>query len=106
VNAAGRALWLAVAGLVLGPLAWVVSTEIGTFLPALFCRDWPRWGVGLVGLCIVATLAGAVFSWRSHRVGEGTLRFTAALGALLALLLALPVALHLIAALVLSGCEP
>jgi hypothetical protein len=105
VSAAGRALWLAVAGLVLGPLAWAASTEIGTFFPALFCRDWPRWGVGLIGLCLMLAVAGASLSWRGHGVGHGTLRFTAALSALLSLLLTLPLALHLVAALVLSGCE-
>jgi hypothetical protein len=98
-------MWLALAGLALGPLAWAVSTEIGEFAPVLFCSDGLRWGVGLVGLCLAAALAGAALSWRGHVAGQGTLRFAAALGALLSLLLALPLLLQLIATLVLSGCE-
>jgi hypothetical protein len=105
VSGAGRAAWLALAGLVLGPLAWMVSTEIGQFVPVLFCHDGLRWGVGLVGLCLAVALASAALSWRGHAAGQGTLRFTAALGALLALLLALPLFLQLLATLVLSGCE-
>jgi hypothetical protein len=100
-----RATWPALAGLVLGPLAWIASTEFGTFTPSLFCREGMRWGVWITALAVAVALAGAALSWRGHAVGRGTLRFTAAMGALLALLLALPLALQLLATLVLSGCE-
>jgi FtsH-binding integral membrane protein len=105
VSAAGRALWLGLAGLVLGPLAWAVSIEFGTFAPALFCRPGPRWGVWIVALALLVALAGAVLSWRGHAALQGPVRFAAALGMLLALLLVLPLGLQLLAALVLSGCE-
>jgi hypothetical protein len=100
-----RTTCLALAGLLLGPLAWAVSMEFGTFAPALFCREGPRWGVWITALAVVVTLAGAALSRRGYAAGHGTLRFAAALGALLALLLALPLALQLLATLVLSGCE-
>jgi hypothetical protein len=100
-----RATWLTLAGLVLGPLAWAVSTEFGTFAPALFCREGLRWGFWITALAVAVALASAALSWRGHRVGHGTLRFAAALGTGLALLLALPLGLQLLATLVLSGCE-
>ncbi|WP_187830220.1 hypothetical protein [Siccirubricoccus phaeus] len=100
----GRAAWLAPAGWVLGPLALAASTQIGEMAPWLFCREGTRPGVPLVALCLAMALGGAALSWRGA-AGRGPWRFAALLGAWLALLLALPLGLHLLATLVLHGCE-
>ncbi|MCO6415064.1 hypothetical protein JYK14_02575 [Siccirubricoccus sp. KC 17139] len=97
--------WLVPTGWVLGSLALGASTQIGQMTPWLFCRDGVRPGVPLVALCLAIALAGAALSWRGRAGAHGPTRFAAALGALLALLLALPLGLQLLATLVLGGCE-
>ena len=91
-------------GLVIGPAAWAVSTQLNFALASWACRKGahPIPVVALV-LAIIA-LMGAFTSARA-RPAEGSLKFMAAIGALLSVLTAVIILLHGTAALILSACE-
>ncbi|KGM31157.1 hypothetical protein P409_28845 [Inquilinus limosus MP06] len=99
------------AGLLSGPGAWALSTQLNY---ALVPWDCPR-QLGIVPwaalVLVLASLAGGVLSWRALRRPDVTMRaarterFIALIGVGAALLFALIVALQGSAGLVFTGCE-
>jgi hypothetical protein len=95
---------VACAGLIAGPLAWAVASELGLILPYAECR------VGFRPLLIACVLLLAVSagsgwaSWRSPWAGP-TGRFTSLLCAALAASFAFAILLQALASALLTGCE-
>ncbi|HWK65060.1 MAG TPA: hypothetical protein VNS34_08980 [Rhizobiaceae bacterium] len=101
------------AGLLAGPLAWALSTQLNYALVSWQCaHELPV--IPLVALALVLIcLAGGVLSWRALRLGGasfrpdrtiGTERFLALIGILSALLFGLVVLMQGAASLVLDSC--
>jgi hypothetical protein len=95
-------------GLISGPGAWAVSTQLNYALVPWQCGNhaYPIPWVAL-GLIIIA-LAGAgisFLSWRRAGAGEGGVALAAGVGALTGVLFALVIALQGSAALIFTGCE-
>jgi hypothetical protein len=96
------------AGLLIAPVAWAVSTQLGQLLPYLDCQHQARFSAivsfaGALGACV----AGAI-SWRSSDPAERprpAVAFFGSVSALSASVFAFALALQGIASLVLSGCE-
>ena len=102
------------AGLVSGPAAWAMSTQMNYILADMQCgmRVYPVPWVAL-GLALAALLGGFL-SWQAWRtVPESsnpprraeTERFVAGLGASMALLFAAVIVLQGLAGVLFSGCE-
>jgi hypothetical protein len=103
------------AGLIAGPGAWIVSTQLNYALAPHACGSRALL-VALAALALVLpALAGATISWRAWRPhepmheavtsGNGDARlFVAGIGVLAGVLFALVVAMQGMAALILDGC--
>jgi hypothetical protein len=95
---------LACAGLIGGPLAWAVATELGLSLPYAECRTSFR----PVLIASILLLGGAAYSgfvsWRSPWQGR-TGRFTGHVFAMLAACLGFAMLLQALASVILTGCE-
>ena len=102
------------AGLVLGPGAWAISTQANYVLAGLQC-GWRVYPTPFVGLALaLLALGGGVLSWRAWQAAPAerepqrsreTERFLAGLSLLSALLFASVILLQAIAGLVFTGCE-
>lgn len=100
------------AGLLAGPLAWGISTQLNYALADWQCRY--QWSVVplAAALLVLIAVAGAMLSWRAWRHGgasfkplrRDTERFVAMLGVLTAALFALVVAVQGAASLILDTC--
>lgn len=100
-------------GLLSGPLAWAVSTQLNYALVHWQCnRQVPIVLPIALALALLSLLGGAL-SWRAKRHGgaafkpqrtRGTEHFVADLGILSALLFALVIIMQGSAALILDGC--
>jgi hypothetical protein len=111
-SSGGRLSW---AGLLSGPLAWALSTQINYALAPWQCasRSFPVPWIAL-GLAVFA-LAGGVLSWRAARAASeaapdlprnaATEHFIASIGSLTAILFALVILLQGFAGLIFDGCE-
>ena len=95
---------LACAGLVAGPAAWAIATQLGLILPYAEChasfRPLLLTGLLLTGLAVY----GGWLSWRAPWPGR-TGQFTGRLCALLAAALAFATLLQALASAMLTGCE-
>jgi len=101
------------AGLLAGPAAWAVSTQLNYVLAPWECEHRARIvPVVALGLAALALLGGAL-SWRARRRGgaafkpereAGTEAFVATLGIAAAGLFALVILMQGSAGLILSGC--
>jgi hypothetical protein len=94
---------LPMAGLVAGPAAWALNTQLGQILPYAECGGWFRPSLVFSVAAMMLSLAGAYLSWRTR--GEGTVGFGGRLGALLGLLFAFALLLQGLSTLILSGCD-
>jgi hypothetical protein len=102
-------------GILLGPEAWLVSTQTNYSLAASLCGENAS-VIGLIGLgLVIVSLAGSlvsVVSWRQQprilRVEDSDvgvpLKFISGMGALMGLLFAAVIALQASALLFLQGC--
>ena len=106
---------LASSGIVLGPAAWAINTELGQILPYIECKGGLRVSAITSIVGVLLSLAGSFASWR---VGEhdGTIAadsreyaerigFVGLLGVLCGLVFAFALALQGLSSLMLSGCE-
>lgn len=93
-------------GLIGGAAGWFLSQQAGANAVFAGCANGSSLTtvlVGLVGLALA--IGGAVFSWRAWRSGEpGAWGFAGLVGALVGTLLAFPIALHTLAALIVPEC--
>jgi hypothetical protein len=103
------------AGLVTGPVAWLISFQLNYALVPWECanKQYPVPWIAVI-LAIVAASGGLVSwtSWRSSAVEgpdfehrPGTTRFLAGIGLMAAALFTLIILLHAFAGLVFNGCE-
>jgi hypothetical protein len=103
------------AGLYVGALCWMASTQVNYMLPAVVCAQQSSWVVPLLsfGLALITTIAG-FFSWRAlagrnsrpdPHAGGRPHRFMAIIGMSSAALFAAVILLQGAAGLVLHGCE-
>lgn len=99
-------------GLLAGPLAWTVSTQLNYVLVPWQCTHGVQLVPMLSVILAVLALLGGVLSWHAGRIGraafrperEGVQRFIATLGMLAAGLFALVILAQGSAGLVLDGC--
>lgn len=95
------------AGLISGPAAWAVSTQLNYVLAPWQCAN----GLYLVpwialGLAVFAALGGAISlrQWRNESAGA-SLSFAAAVAALISALFTLVIVMQGFAGVIFSGCE-
>jgi len=103
------------AGLYVGALSWMVSTQANYMLAHVVCAHQRVWLVPALSLALaLISSLGALVSWRAlsgryaepnHGVGEGPHRFIAIIGMASAALFAAVILLQGMAGLVLDGCE-
>jgi len=96
------------AGLLLGPGAWAIATELGYAMVPWACRQDLRLLPWLMAALATLALAGGLWSARALRAmppREHRARFVTAIAAAIGLLFALVIALQGSAALFLAGCE-
>lgn len=93
-------------GLIGGAAGWFLSQQTGANAVFAGCAHGSALVAVLVGLIGLAlALGGAVLSWRSLRGSDaGAWRFAGRVGALVGTLLAFPIALHTLAALIVPVC--
>ncbi|UCI10511.1 hypothetical protein [Mesorhizobium sp. B1-1-8] len=100
-------------GLLSGPLAWAISTQLNYALVPWQCNRQVPLVLPAALLLAVLSLLGAGLSWRAKRQGgaafkpqrtRSTERFVADLGILAALLFALVIVMQASAALILDEC--
>jgi len=94
----------ACAGLIAGPAAWAVNTQLGPILPYAECASRVSPAVLASVIAVLLALAGAWISWR-HPWPTAAGRFTARLGALMGVTFAFALTLQGAAGLMLTGCE-
>lgn len=107
-----RNLIMGAGGLVLGPAAWALNTQLGQLLPYADCATgWRFSAFGSLG-CLLLCLAGLAMSGRTAVAETGNLvsqpatsRFVALLGTLNGIVFSFALLLQGVASLVLSGCE-
>ncbi|MBV9786334.1 MAG: hypothetical protein JO264_21240 [Acidisphaera sp.] len=95
----------ACAGLIAGPLAWAVNTQLGLILPDVDCSAWFRPSAPAALLLVAGALAAGYLSWRARADRPEALRFIAVVSALSAFLFAFGLLLQAAASLLLTGCE-
>lgn len=103
------------AGFVLGPLAWMVNTELGQVLPHSECGGLVPTSALISVAATALALVGAHLSWRVSRTrvaadpheveGRASMRFLDQLGALIGLTFAFALALQSAAGFLVSPCE-
>ncbi|MBZ9811563.1 hypothetical protein LB542_26915 [Mesorhizobium sp. BR1-1-9] len=100
-------------GLLSGPLAWAVSTQLNYSLVPWQCNHQVPVVLPLALLLALFSLMGGALSWQAKRQGgaafkpertRGTEHFVASLGMLAALLFALVIIMQGSAALILDEC--
>ncbi|MDG4900001.1 hypothetical protein EOA75_04825 [Mesorhizobium sp. M1A.F.Ca.IN.022.07.1.1] len=100
-------------GLVSGPLAWAISTQLNYALVPWQCNRQVPVVLPVALVLMVFSLLGGVLSWQAKRQGgaafkpertRSTERFIADLGMLSALLFALVIVMQASAALILDEC--
>ncbi|MGX9179859.1 hypothetical protein [Mesorhizobium sp. BHbdii] len=110
-----RAVWLGTSwgGLLSGPLAWAVSTQLNYALVPWQCKHQVPVVLPVALLLALLSLLGGALSWRAKRQGgaafkpertRSTERFVADLSMLAALLFALVIIMQGSAALILDEC--
>ena len=98
---------LAWSGLLLGPLAWAINTQLGQLLPEPDCGGGFRSSTLSSALAVPASLLGA---WLSYRVSglrrrhAGMAGFIGSLGTMLGLLVAFALLLQALSTLLVSPC--
>lgn len=94
------------AGLVAGPVAWLVHHQAGSDLVYWRCRlgsPWLTAGIGIA--CLALALAGAAWSWRTSRAAGHPRAFVGAVAAGAALLFALTIVAQAVPGLFYVGCQ-
>jgi hypothetical protein len=104
-----RAELASIGGLVAGPLAWAISTQLGPILAGPDCRASFPLTFLACAFCALLALAGAAVSWRALEMRparrRGASRFVCLLSIFMALVLTFALLLQAAASLVLTGCE-
>lgn len=104
------------AGIFLGPLAWLVDTQLNYALVPWICAHQVRLVPVVALAAALVSLAGGFLSWRAFRLSPITPepdstgagrphRFTALMGMAIATLFTVVIILHGVAGLVFHGCE-
>jgi hypothetical protein len=103
-----RRLFQPWAGLIGGVAGWYLSQQAGSNLVFARCTAGYRWSVLLLDLCgLILAGAGALLSWRVWQEEEDSgsaRRFIGLLALLLAVTLAFPVLMQVVAGLLVPGC--
>jgi hypothetical protein len=103
-----RYLLAAWAGLLVAPLVWAISTQLGEILPYVDCGAKVKTSAVIsISAAVIAAVAG-FGSWRAGQSLPGErrlLRFIGGVSGLSGVLLAFATAMQAAAALVLSACQ-
>ena len=92
-------------GLVMPPLAWVLSTQLGQIMPYLDCRQNIPWTAGSCGILLLVSIAGVMASGvRPMRTAKSE-RFIADAGVLVALAFVFALSLQGAATALLDPCQ-
>lgn len=92
------------AGMLAGPVAWAISTQLNYALVDWQCRhQLPI--IPFTALCLILlALAGLALSWRAWKRQSDTGRFVAMIGVLMAALFATVILMQGVASLILDEC--
>jgi hypothetical protein len=96
------------AGLIIGPLAWLIATELNYALALWQCKNgiYPVPWIALL-LALIALAGGAISlqHWRRREAALSSLSFAAAIATLASGLFAIVILLQGLAGLIFTGCE-
>lgn len=100
-------LALAWSGLLLGPIAWAASVQLGQALPHPECGGSFPASATVAGLATLLSLLGSALSWRVsgiRRDEEGWVGFLGSLGVLMGMSVGFALLLQAMAGLLVSPC--
>jgi hypothetical protein len=93
------------AGMLTGPAAWAVSTQLGPILPYTECAlAWPVSGMLAIGLALLSLVAGFWPWWRTSSDSPAGTVFVVGLGRLMGLLFGFALVLQAASSFLLDPC--
>ncbi len=97
--------WLRYAGLVVPPLAWALSTQLGQITPYIDCRQTVSWTAASCAALLVASIAGVAALRPTSTGSVKSNRFVVDVGFLIALAFVFALSLQGAATMLLDPCQ-
>ena len=97
--------WLRYTGLVVPPLAWVLSTQLGQITPYIDCRQNILWTAGTCCILLLISITGVMVSRALSTGTSKSERFIVDVGFLVALTFVFALSLQGPATMVLDPCQ-
>jgi hypothetical protein len=97
--------WLQWIGLVVPPVAWALSTQLGQITPYMDCRQNIPWTATFCGILLVVSIAGVAASRAGSSGLVKTERFIVDAGFLIALAFVFALLLQEAATMLLDACQ-
>lgn len=97
--------WLRYTGLVVPPLAWALSTQLGQITPYIDCRQTVPWTAASCAILFVVSIAGVAASRVSSTGLVQSKRFVVDAGFLIALTFVFALSLQGTATMLLDPCQ-
>ncbi|KAA0687972.1 hypothetical protein DTW90_32990 [Neorhizobium sp. P12A] len=97
--------WMRYCGLVVPPLAWAATTQVGQITPYIDCRQHVPWTAAFCSALLLVSAAGATASRLSQRPVGRTERFVVDAGFLIASAFVFALILQGAASMLLDPCQ-
>ena len=92
-------------GLVVPPVAWALSTQLGQITPYFDCRQNIPWSAALCGVLLIVAIAGVAAARAASSGMTQTKRFVVDAGFLIALVFVFALSLQEAATMLLDACQ-